>query len=91
MAMHQGRLWLAGTAANPQTVWGSVVDDFANFQIGDSDEDAIQVTLAAKDCHRIVWMESVNDLLIGSTAQVWRLSGGEGGVVTPDFAALPCS
>ena len=30
-------------------------------------------------------MESVNDLLIGSTAQVWRLSGGEGGVVTPDF------
>lgn len=85
VAMHQGRLWLAGTAANPQTVWGSVVDDFANFQIGDSDEDAIQVTLAAKDCHRIVWMESVNDLLIGSTAQVWRLSGGEGGVVTPDF------
>lgn len=85
VAMHQGRLWLAGTAANPQTVWGSVVDDFANFQIGDSDDDAIQVTLAAKDCHRIVWMESVNDLLIGSTAQVWRLSGGEGGVVTPDF------
>lgn len=85
VAMHQGRLWLAGTAANPQTVWGSVVDDYANFRIGDSDDDAIQVTLAAKDSHRIVWMESVNDLLIGSTAQIWRLSGGEGGVVTPDF------
>lgn len=85
VAMHQGRLWLAGTAANPQTVWGSVVDDFGNFKMGDGDDDAIQVTLAAKDRHRIVWMESVNDLLIGSTAQVWRLSGGEGGVVTPDF------
>lgn len=85
VAMHQGRLWLAGTAANPQTVWGSVVDDFANFAMGDGDDDAIQVTLAAKDRHRVVWMESVNDLLIGSTAQVWRLSGGEGGVVTPDF------
>ncbi len=85
VAMHQGRLWLAGTAAHPQTVWGSVVDDYANFKLGDSDDDAIQVTLAAKDSHRIVWMESVNDLLIGSTAQIWRLSGGEGGVVTPDF------
>lgn len=85
VAMHQGRLWLAGTAANPQTVWGSVVDDFANFRMGDGDDDAIQVTLAAKDRHRIMWMESLNDLLIGSTAQIWRLSGGEGGVVTPDF------
>lgn len=85
VAMHQGRLWFAGTQAAPQTVWGSVVDDFANFRMGDGADDAIQVTLAAKDRHRIVWMESSNDLLIGSTAQVWRLSGGEGGVVTPDF------
>lgn len=34
VAMHQGRLWLAGTAANPQTVWGSVVDDLPISRLG---------------------------------------------------------
>lgn len=30
-AFHQGRLWFANTASQPQTLWSTVVDDFANF------------------------------------------------------------
>lgn len=36
---HQGRLWVGGTTIFPDGIWGSVVDDFANFDQGKARDD----------------------------------------------------
>jgi len=41
---HQGRLWFGGSKSKPTSVWGSVINDFFNFDTGESDvlaDDAI--------------------------------------------------
>lgn len=51
---YEGRLWFGGTSSGteddsdlPQTMFGSVINDFGNFDTGTGDaDDAIQVTIA---------------------------------------------
>lgn len=40
--LYEGRLYFAGSARFPQTIWGSAVDDLFNFFVGDTAEDAVQ-------------------------------------------------
>lgn len=78
---HQNRLWIGATASLPDTLWGSVVGDFFNFNQGKArDDEAIQVTLATAEVNEIQALTSVNKLRVFT-------SGGEfycpGDVITP--------
>lgn len=75
-AIHEQRLWLGGTEANPMTLYGSQIDDYENFQYGDEDDDAVSLTLASGQLNTIQWIVSHKHLLIGTAGGEWVLSSG---------------
>jgi hypothetical protein len=81
IALHQQRLTFAGTAAQPQTIWGSAINDWNNFQTIDAEDAAYSVTIAAQEANPIAWMASVDGLIVGTEGDEWLLDAA-GGVIT---------
>ena len=83
-AIFQGRLWLGGTPAEPETFWGSKSGDRQNFDTGTGlDDEAIAATMSQYG--PIVWIMGTKKLLIG-TLNGEHVVSSEGGVITPtDF------
>jgi hypothetical protein len=68
---HQNRLYVANSGNRPQTLWGSNVSDFFNFDIGSSaDDEAINVTI---DDNRV---NAILNLVAGRNIQIYT-TGGE--------------
>lgn len=74
IAMHENRLWFAGTTYNPQTIWGSKSSDFDNFTAGSLDDDSVQITIEDSDVSQIQWMASDEALLVGTAKKEYKLS-----------------
>ena len=83
-AHFQGRLWLAGTPSEQQTVWGSVSASPEDFTVtADDDSSSIEFTL--QEFGRIEWMLGTKNLLIGAENGE-HIVDSEGSVIIPsDF------
>lgn len=92
-SFYQQRLILARTDAKPNTVWGSRVGAYKNFNsntVGEDGEDqgsisdtsAFEFTLQADDVNEILWGKSMSDLLFGTAGGEFRM-GGNGYIITP--------
>lgn len=77
VCIHEQRLMFGGNAAQPQTVWGSIVDDFHNFRLGSDDDMGLALTFAGQKANAIQWMVSQGTLILGT-------SGAEGPIGSPD-------
>lgn len=78
--LHQERLWLAGTARNPQRLWGSRTNSLGDFQVaGGEDDSGIDLTLAGEGGSRVCWMASKGPLLAGTEDEEWSLAPGSSG------------
>ena len=77
---YQGRLWLGGTPAEPETFWASKSALPEDFTQGTLAADGMTFTL--EKAGRIRWMESTKNLLIG-TANGEHIITSQGGVVIP--------
>jgi hypothetical protein len=75
IAYHQQRLFFAGTTDEPNTIWGSAIDDFTNFTPGTDDSDAVKFVVAGKR-NDIYWMKASDRLRIGSAGGIQTLWGG---------------
>jgi len=65
---HEGRLYMGGSKALPNTLFGSKVADFFNFKSAEAlDDDAILVTMSTDSVNAIVAMRSGRDLQIFTT------------------------
>jgi hypothetical protein len=73
VCIHEQRLMFGGNAAQPQTVWGSIIDDFHNFRLGSDDDMGLALTFAGQKANAIQWMVSQGTLILGT-------SGAEGPV-----------
>lgn len=71
VCIHEQRLMFGGNAAQPQTVWGSIIDDFHNFRLGSDDDMGLALTFAGQKANAIQWMVSQGTLILGT-------SGAEG-------------
>lgn len=91
IAFYQQRMFLAGTPAQPQTVWGSKAGsdlDITNFTRGPDDNDGVELTLASSSNDMILHMvPSPTDLLIMSYANEFVMSSSNG-VYTPKTAIV---
>lgn len=84
VTLHEQRLCWAGTDLEPFGVWMSRSGDFYNHLPGTLDDDAIQYNIAAPQVNVIRWMESSDNLLIGTVAQEFAAyGGGLGDPITP--------
>lgn len=79
---YQGRLYQASTDAQPTTFWGSRSDDFDNYAIGVTEEDAVEYPMASRQVNRIEWLADNEDLIIGTTGTEHR-AVGSGNTNTP--------
>lgn len=85
---HGGRLVFAGTSDQPNTLWGSRVNDYPNFTPQDetvTDDGPFSYTLDAEDVNAIVWLASMRVLMAGTSNAEWRICGGTSvnGPITP--------
>jgi hypothetical protein len=65
VCFHEARLWFGGTGGIPDGLWGSVLYQYFNFDVGEGlDSDSIQVTVGAEDISSIRHLVSHRDLLI---------------------------
>lgn len=87
---HEQRLFLGGSIAQEQTVWGSttgVFEDFSPDNVlnkGDIDDDtSVSFTIASTKAQTILWLSSQTALLIGTSNGVHSLSGGTNTGITP--------
>ena len=84
VAFYEERLFFAGTTAQPQSIFGSVTDDFTNHSPGTNDDDAINLTIASDQVNVIKHMIPGRFLQILTTSAEFTLSGGtQGAAVTP--------
>ena len=73
VAFYEERLILASTGYQPQTIWGSVSDDYENFDEGVGASDAYEFTLASSNINTIVWMVNTFEVLhIGTIGSEWK-------------------
>ena len=65
---YQGRLWFGGSGSRPQTLWGSVTNDFYNFDVGSSlDDEALDLTLDTDQVNAITAVYAGRHLQIFTT------------------------
>lgn len=77
VALHQQRLWWAGSNAFPDRIWGSVVADYENLSRGVADDDAVEYQLAMSGVNLIRWLKALPEgLAVGTMAGELTLSGG---------------
>ena len=90
VTFHQGRLWFGGSKSRPQTLWGSFVNDFFNFDTGRGEADeAIDITLDTDQLNAIQGILSNRVLQIFTTGQEFFISNSP---ITPEnVAASPQS
>lgn len=80
----ENRLFVAGSPAFPETVWGSVSGDYENFTPGTDDADSIQFSLASRQISVIRWLEPRDYLIVGCIGGEWRVGPEDTGApLTP--------
>lgn len=87
--LHQQRLFLASTPAQPQTIWASRTDDLNNFATGDLDTSALLLEMQTGTQASICWMtEKGNEILIGTEDAEWVFTSRNDSALTAENAHL---
>lgn len=73
IAFYEQRLVFGGNWYRPQTVWGSKIDDYEDFNAGTGlDDESYTYTLVSNDVNSIRWMCGADVLRIGTVGGEWR-------------------
>lgn len=94
LTFHRGRLWFGGSKSRPNTVWGSKVDVFFDFDLGSLDaSDAIDATLDTDQINEIVNIKSSNaNLIIFTTGNEFSIPlASDVGITPTNFSVVPIS
>lgn len=88
---HEGRLYFGGSKSRPNTIWGSRVIDFFNFDPGSGlDDESVEATINTNQLNSIVNIVAGADLRIFSTGGEFVVIQSEDAPVTPsDFLIRP--
>lgn len=83
-AFHEGRLYFGGSKSRPNTVWGSRVIDYFNFNPGSSlDDDAVEATINTNQLNVITHLIPGPDLQIFTTGGEFVVSQAANTPITP--------
>lgn len=77
IALRKGRLILASTKAQPQTIWASRVDRYNEFSVDDMADSGWDVTIGANQSQKIQWLSSSKDLIVGTDIGEWVLNDSD--------------
>jgi hypothetical protein len=81
---HEGRLYFGGSKSRPNTVWGSRVIDYFNFDPGTGlDDEGVEATINTNQLNSIVNIVASTDLRIFTTGTEFVVIQSEDQPVTP--------
>lgn len=84
VTFHEGRLWFGGSKSRPNTIWGSRVGDYFDFNPGEGlDDDSIEATLATDSVNAITGMFSGRDLQVFTKGGEFFLPQSDLDPITP--------
>jgi hypothetical protein len=84
-AFYQGRLWMAGSVYQPQTIWGSKTAEFDDFTVGAYDNDAVSKTIEDSEVSGIQWLAARKYLVAGTGNKEFRISAqNPDNIITPE-------
>lgn len=86
VSFHEQRLYYANTDSEPQKFWGSVIQEFENFDEGEADDaDAVSYEIATEQVNAIRWFSSGSKSaqLGTSGASFSASSGSSNSPITP--------
>lgn len=81
--LYQQRLWLAGSPGFPQTIWGSRIGEYFNFELGTLDSDAVSFTIASDQLNPVVNLTQIKVLVALTYGGEFTLQGGNDNPITP--------
>ena len=92
-AFHESRLYFGGSKSRPNTIWGSKVIDFFNFDVGTAlDDESVEATINTNQLNVIVNLNPGQDLQIFSTGGEFIVAQAANEPVTPaNFLIKPQS
>lgn len=89
VTFHEGRLWLGRMARRPSSIFGSVVGDFFNFDLGDAlDDQGIDAAIDSDQVNAVMAIASGSDLLVWTTGALYMALRGGSPALTPKTFAL---
>ena len=92
-AFHEGRLYFGGSKGRPNTIWGSKVIDYFNFDVGTAlDDEGVEATINTNQLNVIVNLNPGQDLQIFTTGGEFIVAQAANEPVTPaNFLVKPQS
>lgn len=83
-AFHEGRLYFGGSKSRPNTIWGSKVIDYFNFNVGTGlDDEALEATINTNQLNVIVHINSGPDFQIFTTGGEFVVAQSNIDPITP--------
>ncbi len=86
LSFFENRLFYARTDTQPQTIWGSVIDDFENFAVGTDDDDSLDYTITGQN--PIIWISDSTVLTVGTLGNEFILGTTNDAAMTPTNVRL---
>ena len=83
---YEDRLMCFGCSDSPSIIWASRTGGHANFSGGLRDSDSFIIQIDGEGDNYIEWVMDVSGLTIGTSSGEWRLTGAQGGPLTPTSA-----
>lgn len=79
------RLVVAGSEANPESIFLSALGDYARFDAGRvvSDDDAMERQLSGRKREQIRWVLGLERLIVGTNSGVWSVGAPGDSALTP--------
>jgi len=80
---HESRLWLGGSASQPDALWASKINQFFNFDVGEGlDNESIQVTVGSDDISNVKHLVSNRHLQIFTSTSEFYIPRNQNTTVT---------
>ena len=87
VTLQERRLWFARTDLEPQKEWGSKVFEYENLALDtQSDDDALNLSLASNESNEIQWLAPGKSLVAGTFGGAFITNSGSTEPITPDNA-----
>jgi hypothetical protein len=87
VTFHERRLYYARTDFQPQNEWGSKIFKYDDFTLDtQTDEDGLNLPLAANESNEILWLASGKSLIAGTFGGAFVTNSGSAEAITPDNA-----
>lgn len=83
VTLHEQRLLLGGQAGSPQTITGSLIGDFINFELGTKDDEAFSYKLSTSQVAPIQHLTESSQLIVLTTSNEMSVRGGVEKTITP--------